>query len=494
MANAPSNESAGPPGRVLVTYARSLQSLAVARSLGSRGVEVIGCDQTPMMALSFSRYAQGTFLTPPRLDDPQRYIDELVAGAWKRRPEDENTPYVLMPIHEDTPLVAQHRHRFEPWMTVTTPPYETFQKVLPKNRLIHSCRELGAPIPPTWLPTDEQQIERAIEEGLQFPAMLKLPDSAGSVGIETAHDPDELRRLFADMSERYGIGPDRVPLLQPKVGEDDYCCAMILNQGQPIACMTYRNLRTFPRGGGFGLIRQTVEAPKVQEITADLLGGLGWHGVAQVDFRWDGRPESPAHVIEVNPRFWGGLFQSVESGLDFPWLLYQLFTQGQTDEPGKAQVGKTTKVPGSGVLAALEELVADDERFEQLRHQHWDAGMRKLQDGAIWDGLTDLGQSVGEAMNLPERMERVRQWWQTSRQATGEIIDTDDPLAALGVLYIVGSLIRTGRLPQEVRRSGAKGTSFTGPEPPTEPAEARRETSPGRESKSQSEPESNTKG
>ena len=42
-------------GRVIVTYGRSLMSLAIARSLHERGVEIIGCDDVGMTALSFSK-------------------------------------------------------------------------------------------------------------------------------------------------------------------------------------------------------------------------------------------------------------------------------------------------------------------------------------------------------------------------------------------------------------------------------------------------------
>jgi hypothetical protein len=42
--------------------------------------------------------------------------------------------------------------------------------------------------------------------------------------------------------------------------------------------------------------------------------------VAEVDFRWDGKESEPL-LIEVKPRFWGGLTPSVASGWDNPYLL-----------------------------------------------------------------------------------------------------------------------------------------------------------------------------
>ena len=79
-----------------------------------------------------------------------------------------------------------------------------------------------------------------------------------------------------------------------------------------VASMTYHNLRAFPPERGASVMRETVKAPRMEEIAGDLLGPLGWHGVAELDFRWAGTPDTEPFLIEVNPRFWGGLIQAVE--------------------------------------------------------------------------------------------------------------------------------------------------------------------------------------
>jgi predicted ATP-grasp superfamily ATP-dependent carboligase len=137
------------------------------------------------------------------------------------------------------------------------------------------------------------------------------------------------------MVRRYSITePGLLPILQESVDGDDYCSAFLFDHGEYRASMTYHNLFDFPRGKGVGALRETVDAHRLEEIGRVLLGRLGWNGVCQVDFRWDGVSEP--WLIEVNPRFWGGLAQSVASGWPFPVWAYELALTGHVDA-GKPQ-------------------------------------------------------------------------------------------------------------------------------------------------------------
>ena len=59
------------------------------------------------------------------------------------------------------------------------------------------------------------------------------------------------------------------------------------------------------------------------EASEKILGHVAWEGVAMVEFLVadDGTP----YLMEVNTRFWGSLQLSIDAGVDFPYLLYQVF-------------------------------------------------------------------------------------------------------------------------------------------------------------------------
>ncbi len=436
-------------GRVILTHGRSLHSHVAAHSLGRRGVEVIGCDSSPLMTLSFSKYVKQTFLSPTEEEGPEKFLDVLEQQIHELRPEDDR-PYVLMPMDRHTKLIAEHRERFEPLIKVTTPDIEHIRKVDPKNNLVRTARELDVPIPQTWILHDKEDLERMIPE-LPFPCFLKLPDGTGGVGVAKANDADQLRQHFADFQNQFSIGPKRELLIQDAVGDEDYCLTVLMQHGKIRAHMTYRNLQTFPADNGFGVLRETIQGDKLVAIAEKLLGAIGWHGVAELDFRWDGQESTPAHLIEINPRFWGGLFQSVESGIDYPWLLYQLTAYDKLDPVPEPVIGTRTRIPMVSILAELQNLSESDDQFARISSslQH---GWQDIKSGDFWSGLMSVVDGVSELLNPIDRLKQVRRWLQENQNTQTEIFSTDDPKASLGALYILGSLIRTGKLPAEIRR------------------------------------------
>jgi hypothetical protein len=105
--------AARPPGRVIITYARSLMALVIARSLAERGVEVIACDDVGMTVCSFSRHVQETFTVAPWDTEPEQFLQDLEAAVLEYAPSDDR-PYVLMPVFREIDLIARNRKRFEP--------------------------------------------------------------------------------------------------------------------------------------------------------------------------------------------------------------------------------------------------------------------------------------------------------------------------------------------------------------------------------------------
>ena len=323
-------EKSGSSGRAIVTFSRGWQTLVVTRSLGRRGVEVITGDEYAMTAASLSRYSIAEFRYPNPTKEPDAFLDVLEQTILKHKPDDETTPYVLMPIHKETYLIARHRARFEPHIRVPVPQIEHIRKVHNKGALAAYAAERGLPIPRTWIPTDMADFD-SIASKVELPAFVKLREAASGVGIRKVSTLDELQSTFREFVAHFTLGQRDYPIIQKAVPGKDYCVTALFDQGAMVASMTYRGLRAFPPERGATVMRETVEAPEMEKVAAELLGSLGWHGIAELDFRWEGTPEAPPMLIEVNPRFFGGLIQSVESGWDYPWLLFQLASEGHVD-------------------------------------------------------------------------------------------------------------------------------------------------------------------
>ena len=237
-------------GRVIVTYGRSLMSLAIARSLHERGVEVIGCDDVGMTALSFSNNIASYFTHPKREDDPEAFLDAMIEKVKEHKPED-GRPYVLMPAFEGMRFFAEHRERFEGLIDIAAPDFTAIDRVDPKDHLIGWAAEQGLPAPKTMKVTTEEALRDAAAQ-VRFPVMLKAPDQVGGRGVTKAENADQLMKQYQELDA------DRA-LVQEFLEGVDYCHTVIFENGVLKGSMAYKNLRQWPRTSGAGVLRETVD-------------------------------------------------------------------------------------------------------------------------------------------------------------------------------------------------------------------------------------------
>jgi predicted ATP-grasp superfamily ATP-dependent carboligase len=137
------------PGRVILTYGRSLMALVIARSLAERGVEVIACDDVELTVCAFSRHVKETFRVAPWDSEPEQYLQDLEAAVLEYAPND-GRPYVLMPTFREIDLIARNRKRFEPAIKLAAPAIKSINLVTPKHCLAQLAREYDLDIPETW--------------------------------------------------------------------------------------------------------------------------------------------------------------------------------------------------------------------------------------------------------------------------------------------------------------------------------------------------------
>lgn len=427
--------------KAVLTFARGWNALAAARSLGRRGVQIIAGDEYRCSPTSFSRYTIENFLYPNPDQNPEGFLDKLEEVIRRNRVEGEE--YVLMPFHKETYLIAEHRARFEPLIKFAIPTIEQILQVDDKGVLARLCQKRDLPIPKTIV-ADAVEEFREQADCFAYPAFVKVRRSAAAVGVKRVMNSAEANHACEEFMHRYSLGNDAIPLLQASVPGEDYCSTFLFNHGELATTMTYHNIRTYPVKSGTGVLRETVSEPAMEQTGAELLSSLKWHGVAEIDFRWDGHATTP-QLIEVNPRFWGGLTQSVASGWDYPWLLYRLALDGKVPpiEPGDPTV--KTETPVVSLLATLTEIIQDDrqmtsmrESYEQMRRE-FDAGERMR---AVKDFVGRLEQGV----DVKGRVEHARTLFRDHGHTVSDIWAWHDPLPALGLLYPLAVFLKHGKI------------------------------------------------
>ncbi|MHC4665725.1 MAG: carboxylate--amine ligase [Planctomycetota bacterium] len=441
-------ERAGSIGRAIITFSRGWQTLVATRSLGRRGVEVVTGDEYAMTAASFSRYSIGEFRYPNPTKEPEAFLDALEKVVLEHKPEDDTTPYVLMPVHKETYLIARHRERFEPHIRVPVPQIEHIEQVHNKGTLAAYAMERSLPIPRTWIPEDLANFE-SIASQVGLPAFVKLREAASGVGIRKVNTLNELKSTYKEFAEHFKLKEKDYPIIQQAVPGNDYCVTTLFDHGKMVASMTYRGLRAFPAERGATVMRETVQAPEMEKVAAELLGSLGWHGVAELDFRWEGTPNAQPQLIEVNPRFFGGLIQSVESGWDYPWLLFQLAVEGHIDPVEETRTDVRTETPILAFLATLQE-IADDKRSMAALGESWEQAKEEFRTGSKRRGIRKLFRGAKQYFDVRARFDKAKQLLEEHKDNIYDVLSRDDPKAALGVLYPLAVFLRHGKVNLEL--------------------------------------------
>lgn len=434
--------------KAILTFARGWNCLAAARSLGRKGIEVIAGDEYPFSPTSFSKYTTATFRYPNLDQNPAGFLDTLEQVIREYKVEGEE--YALIPFHKETYLIARNRERFEPLIKMAIPTIEQIDQVDDKGTLALLCQKRGLPIPDTAVvDSREQFIERA--QSFPYPAFVKVRRSAAAVGVKKVENPAEAAAAFDHFVEHYRLTAAECPILQQGVPGDDYCTTFLFDHGKMRATMTYHNLRTYPVKSGTGVLRETVAAPAMERTGEALLSSLGWHGVAEVDFRWDGKQPEPS-LIEVNPRFWGGLPQSVASGWDYPYLLFRLAVDGTVPAVNPHDSTVKTETPVVALLATLSEIASDDTQmsamrnsFEQLR-ANYKVGNRRKAMVAFLENLKD-------SVDIKGRWDHARTLLDDHAHTVSDVFSWDDPLPSLGLLYPLAVFMKNGKVNTELLTS-----------------------------------------
>ncbi len=431
-------------GRAIVTYGRSLISLVIARSLHERGIEVIGADDVGMTVLSFSKHVKDTFIHASLEKDEDEALNDFEEAVRKYAPEDDR-PYVLIPAFRDAKLFAKHRNRFEPLIQIAAPEIESISKIDPKDALAEFAQKHDLDIPETHIiqPEDFNADDYA---SVDFPRIAKPVDGVGGRGVEKIASLEKLKD-YVDAAD-----PSSPILLQELVEGEDYCVSVVANKGELLGAVTYHNLRQFPNDAGAGAIRETVDETPFLESTRKLLELSNWHGVAEIDFRWNGDPDTPPKIIEINPRYWAGLFHSTASGIDFPWLAFALAADIEIDrsEDMSAEIGFKSKTPGAWLLSIAEETASSDEHLKQSGRA-WVRMKYHASRGHILKATSHFLKSAGHSAATPGMLSTLQKEVARHDDLPSEFSADDDPAVGLGILFALSSLARHGELPPELK-------------------------------------------
>jgi D-aspartate ligase len=317
-----------------VVFNCHITGLAVARSLGARGVPIIALDKDPNGYGLFSRHTTIAGRCPYPLDDEAGFIELLlkIGEALRRKA-------VLFPcLDEWVFAVARHREELEQFFIFPFSHLETIERILNKTLLYKQCQKRGVPIPRTFY-IDEEGAS-AIASQISFPCIVKPAlqrEFTNEFGqkVFRVDDPEEFvaichrareHQLLAQ--EIVGAGVDSFYSLCSYVGED----------GQAKGIFVGRKLEQYPPDFGTACLVDAKYVSTIADRGTQILKDFGYYGISEVEYLYDPR-DGDFKLLDINTRVWKWIGLPICAGVDLPWLAYSDAVHGNVDRAPRQRDG-----------------------------------------------------------------------------------------------------------------------------------------------------------
>ncbi|MBI4767076.1 MAG: ATP-grasp domain-containing protein [Deltaproteobacteria bacterium] len=310
--------------KVFITDGNTRAALAITRSLGREGAEVIvGAEKHPCLA-SRSRYCNKEFLYPDPRIDYQQFTEAICRAVKIGRPD------ILLPVTDiTTMMVTENKADLSNYCAVPFPDYESVSQAADKFNLMKLAEGLGIPIPRTIYLEGPTNLEVAYSHCCSIGYPIVVKPSRSRIRTETgwkisgvlyAKDEKELKAILAESGDH----KEFPLLLQERVQGEGVGVFLCIDRGEVVAAFSHKRLREKPPSGGVSVLRESIfMQPELRDYSKRLLKTLNWQGVAMVEFK---RESSTGQykLMEINGRFWGSLQLAIDSGVDFPTILAKI--------------------------------------------------------------------------------------------------------------------------------------------------------------------------
>lgn len=272
--------------------------LSVIRTLTGLGIPVLAVDFKPAAAGLYSRHA-----VPLLMPGLYRDTETFAGGMLELGARFREKPVLFLVDDEDLFLSLKRREQFEKVYRLPLSGWDIVEPIVDKGKLYRRLQAVGYPVPASWFPGSLQDLE-ALRPALPFPCIVKPTYSTTfrqRFGVKAKRFD-----AFAPLTEFVAV------LLNEKFdfvvqefirgsAESLYTYAAYSDdEGRVIAAFTGRKLHQFPPDFGTCRLGESVEAPGLEKVGAELLRILRYRGISLTEFKRDA--DGSFKLIELNPR------------------------------------------------------------------------------------------------------------------------------------------------------------------------------------------------
>ncbi len=300
----------------LSQYPLSAGGLGAIRSLGRLGVPVCAVTEDNWTPAARSRHLQRRFVwATTGLEKPERLVEGLIdIGRQIGRPA------VLIPTDDEAAvLIAEHASDLRGPFLVQDGQPSLPRRLASKQGLHELCLTHDIPTPRSWLPTNISELDKIASQA-RFPVVVKNLEPfvrlrAKIVPFTTRFDTaEELLSAALRWEAKFSV---IVQEYLPRETTVDWGVASYYDRdSNPLVQFTGVKLRSYPPQAGMATCEQSEDNPDLKQITTQLVKGVGYQGLLDLDWRYDQR-DGRYYLLDFNPRL-GAQFRTFEdaAGVD----------------------------------------------------------------------------------------------------------------------------------------------------------------------------------
>jgi predicted ATP-grasp superfamily ATP-dependent carboligase len=326
---------AEPGPRALVLGVEHPRGVAVVRSLGRRGIRVVGVERDPNARGLGSRYLQQIVMVGDG--------DAGTLAALEAQPAAPGD--LLIPTNDHfLSLVSRHWTRLARRFTLTVPPWDVLEPLMDKPSCYRLAREAGLRTPRAIVPGDAGELDAAVAAldlgrqryilSVRMPGDVPADSVTGRMTTVAGEHAEAVRARCLAIAARTGEMPMIVEVVP---GRSDRCVgvSMVVDREQvPVVAYCVRRLQlrlyasdsrfVHPYELGANVYCESVRDDEALEAATRFVRAARFYGAITVEFRRDARDEGLT-LIKADPRVVRATSLSSALGLDVPTALYDVF-------------------------------------------------------------------------------------------------------------------------------------------------------------------------
>ena len=304
--------------------------LGVGRSLGRKGISVIGLDFKKDIGF-YSRYING-YICPHPIEEEKDFVEYLLKFGREQKVK----PVLFITSDDFLFSISRNRKPLLKYFLINFPEEDIIESILDKFQQYRLAHRVGILVPKTFFPKNLSEVEE-IKNELSYPVFIKAQDvnlwrkniSKTIKGFIVMNEFE----LITKYQMIFNNGSNAIVqeiIKGPDTNHFKICC-YISKKGNILLSFTLQKIRQQPIKFGVGAVVQSIHYPELMKVGEKFFSEIGYRGVGSAEFKLDER-DGKLKLIELNPRYWQQNILSEKCGMNFPLIDY-LEVTGQNPEP-----------------------------------------------------------------------------------------------------------------------------------------------------------------